>query len=64
MPCDVDAVCVRSPWCRQKAQPSVLDMFAKLRRVIIATQFRRVDPEPPTPQDIGVIHLAWEDAAT
>jgi hypothetical protein len=38
-------------------------MFAKLRRVIIAMQFRRVDPEWPTPQEIGLIRLAWEDVA-
>ncbi len=38
-------------------------MFAKLRRVIIAAQFRRADPGSVTPQEICVIRLAWEDVA-
>ena len=62
-PGDVDAARALAPWYRQKAQPSVLDMFAKLRRVIIATQFRRANPGPLTPQEIYVIRLAWEDVA-
>ena len=62
-PDDVQAARALAPWYRQKAQPSVLDMFAKLRRVIIATQFRRADPEPVTPQEIRVIRLAWENVA-
>ena len=60
---DVEAVRALAPWYRQKAQPSVLDMFAKLRRVIIAAQFRRADPAPVTPQEIRAIRLAWEDVA-
>jgi hypothetical protein len=62
-PDDVHAARALAPWYREKAQPSVLDMFAKLRRVIIATQFRRADPGPPTPQEIAVIRLAWENVA-
>ena len=60
---DVEAVRALAPWYRQKAQPSVLDMLAKLRRVIIAAQFRRPDPAPVTPQEICVIRLAWEDVS-
>ncbi len=60
-PGDVDAARALAPWYRQKARPSVLDMFAKVRRVIIAAQFRRVDSGPVTPQEISVIRLAWED---
>ena len=45
-PDDVEAARAIASWYRQKAQPTVLDMFAKLRRVIIATQFRREGPEP------------------
>jgi hypothetical protein len=60
---DVQAVRALAPWYREKAQPSVLDMFAKLRRVIIAAQFRRADPEPVTQQEISVIRLAWENVA-
>jgi len=38
-------------------------MLAKLRRVIIAAQFHRVDPQAPTPEEIGILRLAWEDVA-
>jgi hypothetical protein len=62
-PDDVQAARALAPWYRQKAQPSVLDMLAKLRRVIIAAQFRPADPVLLTPQEIGVIRLAWEDVA-
>ena len=62
-PDDVEAARALAPWYRQRAQPSVLDMFAKLRRVIIATQFRRADPGPVTPQEICAIRLAWQDIA-
>ena len=62
-PGDVQAARALAPWYRQKAQPSVLDMFAKLRRVIIAVQFRRVDPVPVTSEGIRIIRLAWEDVA-
>jgi hypothetical protein len=31
--------------------------------VIIAAQFRPADPVLLTPQEIGVIRLAWEDVA-
>jgi len=37
-----------APWYRDKAQPSIADMHAKLRRVIITAQFRGTDPEPAT----------------
>jgi len=38
-------------------------MLTKLRRVLIAAQYR-VDPAPrPTPQEIQAIRLAWADAA-
>ncbi len=62
-PGDVQTARALAPWYRDKAQPSVLDIFAKLRRVIIAAQFRREDPGPATPQEIGVIRLAWENVA-
>lgn len=62
-PDDIQAARQLAPWYRDKAQPSVLDMLAKLRRVIIAAQFRLTGPQPPTPQEIGLLRLAWEDAA-
>jgi hypothetical protein len=60
---DVQAVRKLAPWYREKAQPSVLDMLAKLRRVIIAAQYRHEDPQPPSPQEITILRLAWEDVA-
>jgi hypothetical protein len=62
-PADVEARRNIAPWYRHKTQPSVLDMLAKLRRVIIAAQFHRVDPQAPTPEEIGILRLAWEDVA-
>jgi len=52
-----------APWYRHKAQPSVLDMLTKLRRVIITGYLRSDDPEPPTCQEMAILRLAWEDAA-
>jgi len=62
-PCEVEAARALAPWYRQKVQPSVLDMFAKLRHVIIAAQFRPVDPAPLTSQEISIVRLAWEGVA-
>ena len=62
-PDDVQAVRTLAPWYREKAQPSVLDMLAKLRRVIIAAQYRHEDPQAPSPQEITILRLAWEDVA-
>ncbi|MHB8318400.1 MAG: hypothetical protein ACYDEP_04075 [Acidimicrobiales bacterium] len=52
-----------APWYRDKAQPSVLDMFTKLRRVIIAGYLRSEDPQEPTCQEITILRLAREDVA-
>ena len=62
-PEDVEAARTLAPWYRNKAQPSVLDMHAKLRRVIIAAQYWRGDHGPITPQEMSVIRLAWENVA-
>jgi hypothetical protein len=51
----------RAPWYTSKAQPSTADMAGKLRRVIIAARFRASHPGQPTPEEINVIRLAWED---
>ena len=45
------------------AQPSTADMAAKLRLVIIAARFKASHPDQPTPEEIKVLGLAWEDAA-
>lgn len=60
---DVQHARALAPWYRDKAQPSVADMLAKLRRVIIAAQYQRPDPQPATPEEINILRLAWSDVA-
>jgi len=62
-PADVAEHRARAPWYTTKAQPSTADMAAKLRRVIIAARFKASRPDQPTPEEISVLRLAWEDAA-
>lgn len=51
------------PWYRDKTQPSVADMLTKLRRVIIAAQYRPADPQPPTANEMNILRMAWENPA-
>jgi len=60
-PADVQGHRARAPWYTAKVQPSTADMAAKLRRVLIAARFRASRPDQPTPEEINVIRLAWED---
>jgi hypothetical protein len=53
----------QAPWYASKAEPATSDMAAKLRRVIIAARFKASRPDQPTPQEMSVLRLAWEDAA-
>ena len=62
-PADVTAHRERAPWYTTKTQPSVADMLAKLRRVLIASRYRLPHPEQPTPEEIHAIRLAWETHA-
>jgi len=62
-PADVAGHRARAPWYASKAQPSTADMAAKLRRVIIAARFKASRPDQPTPEEISVLRLAWEDLA-
>ena len=62
-PDDVTAARGLATWYRNKAQPSVADMLAKLRRVIIAAQFQHADPQPATPNEINILRMAWENGA-
>lgn len=62
-PDDVEAARELAPWYREKSQPSVLDMLAKLRRVIIAAQFHHSHPQPATPQEMDILRLAWDGVA-
>jgi hypothetical protein len=63
-PADLHERRASAPWYASKAEPATADMAAKLRRVIIAARFKASRPDQPTPQEIAVLRLAWEDAAT
>ena len=60
---DVQDARTRAPWYRTKAQPSVADRHAKLRRVLITAQFQHPDPPPATTEEINILRLAWADIA-
>jgi len=62
-PADVQQRRRQAPWYRSKTEPSLLDMLAKLRRVIIAARFSPSSPRPATTQEILEVHQAWADAA-
>lgn len=61
-PDDVDEHRRRAPWYLTKATPSFADMLAKLRRVIIASQFHPGRPPTPTHQEITQVQQAWAAA--
>jgi hypothetical protein len=61
-PADLHERRARAPWYTSKAEPATADMTAKLRRVIIAARFKASRPDQPTPQEISLLRLAWEDA--
>jgi len=46
-----------------KTHPSYQDMVSKLRRVLIAAQYRADPPGDLTPEEIQTIRMAWADAA-
>jgi len=53
----------RARWYATKTHPSYHDMLVKLRRVLIAAEYR-ADPQlSPTPEQMQAIRLAWADAA-
>lgn len=52
----------RAPWYTTKASPSYADMIAKLRRVLIAAQYRPEVAHQPTPDEIRAVQLAWAQA--
>lgn len=62
-PADLRERRILAPWYTSKAEPATADMAAKLRRVIIAARFKASRPDQPTPQEISLLRLAWEDAA-
>jgi hypothetical protein len=54
----------RAPWYTTKTDPSLSDMIAKLRRVIIAARFMPTRPGQPTEQEIRTVQQAWAAAST
>ena len=52
----------RSPWYLTKTTPPFADMLAKLRRVIIATQYHPGQARTPTPAEIQQVQHAWAAA--
>jgi hypothetical protein len=58
-PGDVDEHRARAPWYLTKTTPSFADMLAKLRRVIIASQFHPGQGRTPTPREITQVQQAW-----
>jgi hypothetical protein len=49
----------RAPWYTTKTDPSLADMTAKLRRVIIAARFTPNRTGQPTDAEIRAVHEAW-----
>jgi len=52
----------RAPWYLTKTAPSFADMLAKLRRVIIASQFHPGTGSTPKPEEIAEVQQAWAAA--
>jgi SRSO17 transposase len=50
------------PWYLTKTAPSFADMLAKLRRVIIASQFHPGQGRAPQPEEIAEVQQAWAAA--
>lgn len=61
-PDDVTEHRARSPWYLTKVTPSFADMLAKLRRVIIASQFHPGQGCTPKPAEITQVQQAWAAA--
>jgi hypothetical protein len=61
-PNDVAEHRARAPWYLTKTTPSFADMLAKLRRVIIASQFHPGQGHAPTPAEIAEVQQAWAAA--
>jgi len=52
----------RAPWYLTKTTPSFTDMLAKLRRVIIATEYHPGQGRTPTTREITRVQEAWAAA--
>jgi hypothetical protein len=61
-PADLAARRAQAPWYQTKAAPSAADMLAKLRRVLIAAQYRQGHAVAPTMPEILEVQAAWAAA--
>jgi hypothetical protein len=61
-PADLAARRARAPWYQAKTAPSIADMLAKLRRVLIAAQYLPGQPSAPTLPEILQVQAAWAAA--
>jgi hypothetical protein len=52
----------RAPWYQRKHAPSVADMLAALRRVLIASQYRPGVLVAPTLEELLEVQAAWAAA--
>jgi hypothetical protein len=62
-PSDLAERRARQPWYRNKREPSVQDMLAKLRRTIIKTRITVATAQHPHPPKLDQLAEAWELAA-
>lgn len=62
-PADLTARREAEPWYTTKTQPSTADVITKLRRVLIAAKYRSSHPDQPTPAEIHILQLAWQNTA-
>lgn len=60
---DVQVGTADQGWYTTKTHPSYPDILTKLRRTLIAAQYCADLPGNPTPEQIHIIRLAWENAA-
>lgn len=51
-----------APWYTTKTDPSIDDMLAKLRRVLIANRYLPQHHHKPTPEEIRAVQAAWAAA--
>jgi hypothetical protein len=58
-PADLAARRAHAPWYQTKIAPSAADMLAKLRRVLIAAQYRQGQAPAPTLPEILEVQAAW-----
>jgi hypothetical protein len=62
-PADLAAHRALAPCYQTKTAPSAQDMLVKLRRVLIAAQYRPGQPSTPTMAEILQVQAAWTAAA-